>query len=154
MPQHCYNSYSWVHVMVTLVRITVNGIWGQSLPLEEAVGTAGAVLFCQSNSQQIVALQCICAYVYMYDFVCVRTMCKCSTCSFSILLCNNPLCHRSQRVKHAGLYLLKFVACLPKGIGLAFRLPCACGTPVLGYPITSFTLELGHPHHKIYTDFI
>ena len=65
------------------------------------MGAAGAVLVCQSDSQQIIAMQyiimCLCVYI------CMCTLRKCSTCSFSMQLCNSPLC-ATQPVKHAALY--------------------------------------------------
>ena len=74
------------------------------------MGTAGVVLVCQSDSQQIVAInemmmmiKCLCAYVCMCTF---------STCSFSMQHCHGPLC-TSLPVKHAAVYSSSaFVACV------------------------------------------
>ena len=138
-------------------------------------GCGGAVLVCQSDSQQIVAMQhiimCICVCV------CMCTMCKCSTCSFSMQLCNGRLC-MSQSVKHAALYFshakicsrcfhvwsIYYVFCgwlithlsasQMVGLALDYHVPAEPLSFHRGNLITSYTLELGHPHHRIYTDFI
>ena len=97
---------------------------------------------------------CLCVYI------CMCTMCKCSTFSFGMQLCNIPLC-RSQPLKHAALYFssakicslwfhfcglcmlwLPLIAahnthfCLSNG-RLSLRSPCACGSPVFPWGATS-----------------
>ena len=53
------------------------------------------------DSEQIVVMQHLIMYLCVY--VCMCTMCKCSTCCFSMQLCTTPLC-ASQPVKPAALY--------------------------------------------------
>ena len=132
------------------------------------MGTAGAVLVCKSDSQQIVAMQyrimCLCVYI------CIPRMYKCSTCSFNVQLCNSPL-YESQPVKDAALYssfaknphvwsMHVVVAShnIPPACQMVgFTITVCLRDPSLvigGKLITLCTLELGHPHHKIYTDVI
>ena len=72
------------------------------------MGAAGAVLVCESDSQEITAMQyiimCLCVYI------CMCTLCKCSTCSFSMQLSNGSL-WASQPVKHAALYSSSAIIC-------------------------------------------
>ena len=115
-----------------------------------------------------------CIAVYMC--LCMCTMYKCTTCSFSRQLCNSPLCHLSQSsMLYCILYLLNFAftrAVYAFSCSSSLQLMThLSASQIVGFTldyhglrnlclfiwdnlITSCSLELGHLHHKIYTDFI
>ena len=118
MPQHCYNSHSCIHVMVTLVCKTVYeilrptftsrvgcGCWRRSFTLPKWFTTDCC------NAVYNYVFMCIRMYVYVnVYYIIMCTVCKCSTWSFSMQLCTTPLC-ASQPVKHAALYFSSAKIC-------------------------------------------